>query len=93
MTAAIVSGNTAVEGGGGINISFAYVDALTTTFTDLIPDPGFGVVRLKNVRFSGNTSPRGGRTCGSTLASYQSLGGNRADDRTCHLTQKSDRQP
>jgi CSLREA domain-containing protein len=88
----VIVGNTAVEGGGAINISLAYIDAFTTTVTDLVPDPGFGVVRLKNVRFSGNSSPRGGATCASTVASYQSLGGNRADDRTCHLTQRSDRQ-
>ena len=88
----VIARNTAVEGGGGINISLAYIDVLTTTFTDLIPDPGFGVVRLKNVRFFGNSSHRGGRTCGSTFASYESLGGNRADDKTCNLTQRTDRQ-
>jgi CSLREA domain-containing protein len=89
----VFSGNSAVEGGGAINISLAYSDALTPTFTDLVPDPSFGNVRLTRVTFLRNSSPRGGRTCDATIASYTSEGGNHADDRTCGLTGPGDRQP
>jgi CSLREA domain-containing protein len=88
----VISGNTAVEGGGAINISLAYTDAATTAVTGAVPNPHYGSVRLKGVTLIGNASPHGGRTCASTLADVVSLGGNRADDDTCHLRTPTDRQ-
>lgn len=88
----VITGNTAVEGGGAINISLAYTDAATTTVTGAVPNPHYGSVRLRGVTLTGNASPRGGRTCGTTLADVVSLGHNHADDRTCGLTEPGDTQ-
>ncbi len=77
---------------GRKRLSLAYTDAATTTVTGAVPDPALGTLRLRGVTLTGNSSPRGGRTCGETISTVVSLGRNRADDRTCHLTKPGDRE-
>ncbi len=74
-----VTGNHADKGGGGINITLAYV-----------PGPplpaGPGDVRLKNSTVTGNTSLAGPDDCRAVLAGFVDLGGNTVSDDRCGVT-------
>jgi CSLREA domain-containing protein len=71
-----VTGNHAEDGGGGINITLAYV-----------PGPqvpvGPGQVRLTDSAVTGNTSRNGPGDCRANWARIVDLGGNTDSDGTC----------
>ncbi|UUS29504.1 MULTISPECIES: hypothetical protein [Streptomyces] len=74
-----VTGNHADKGGGGVNITLAYVPGP--------PVPvGPGSVRLKNSTVTGNTSLAGPDDCRAVLAKFVDLGGNTVSDDGCGVS-------
>ena len=75
----MVTDNYAEDGGGGINITLAY-----------LPGPevrvGPGKVTLKNTVVTGNTSAEGLGNCRAVWARIVDLGGNTDSDGTCRST-------
>lgn len=80
-----ITGNTAVTGGGGVNIAVGYQGTAG-------PIGGFGgPLRLQNTIIAGNTTTdRGPANCKNTIAPIESLGHNIAGDDSCALNQPGD---
>jgi len=79
-----VTGNSAEDGGGGINITLAYFPDPGQPLNGLLAGFG-GQVRLKNTVVGGNTGD-----CRAVIAKFVSQGGNTDGDRSCALTQPTD---
>jgi hypothetical protein len=71
-----VTDNYAEDGGGGLNITFAYVPGKEGA-------PGPGTLQLKNTVVTGNTRAAGPDNCRAVLARIVDLGGNTDSDGTC----------
>ncbi|WP_167486293.1 CSLREA domain-containing protein [Nocardia terpenica] len=84
-----VTGNSATDGGGGINIAPAYLDTLPRPVTDALA-PGAGELIVRGSTIAANASDRGERNCAKAFAHIVSTGGNRADDASCDLTATGD---
>jgi hypothetical protein len=84
-----ITGNTATDGGGGINIAPAYLDSLPRPVTDIVNLP-LGRLTLQNTVIAGNIS--GGTTsdCKNVFATIDSLGNNLDSGNSCHLTAEGD---
>lgn len=80
-----ITGNTAVTGGGGVNIAPGYQGTVGTL-------EGFGgPLYLKNTIIAGNaSSARGPANCKRTISPIVSLGHNIDDDGSCPLTAPGD---
>lgn len=87
---ATVSGNTASDGGGGINVAPAYLDTLPRQLTDRIDAP-VGTVIVRNSTIKANTSGIASANCATAFARIVSEGGNTSDDASCALTGAGDR--
>ncbi|AYF74895.1 hypothetical protein D7D52_14635 [Nocardia yunnanensis] len=85
-----VTGNSATDGGGGINIAPAYLDTLPYQLTDAV-NPGMGHLILRGTTISGNTSVLGGQNCKKVFGEITSTGGNTSNDASCDLTAAGDR--
>ncbi|MGW4327245.1 CSLREA domain-containing protein [Nocardia sp. NPDC004573] len=85
-----LTGNTASDGGSGINVAPAYLDTLPRQVTDLIDIP-VGRVVLRNSTVLGNRSGAAVVNCVEVFATIVSEGGNTSDDASCNLTGAGDR--
>ncbi|MFE9574864.1 CSLREA domain-containing protein [Nocardia sp. NPDC006044] len=85
----VVTGNSADEGGGGINIAPAYLDTLPYQFTDVV-DPGMGHLILRGSTIAQNTAGLGEQNCKKVFAVIISTGGNLSNDHSCDLTAAGD---
>ena len=74
-----VTGNYADDGGGGINITLAYLPP--TALPGLV---GPGRLQLKNTAVTGNTSRTGPSDCRAVHATIVDLGDVTDSDHTCH---------
>ncbi|SUD48925.1 CSLREA domain [Nocardia otitidiscaviarum] len=84
-----VTGNTASDGGGGINIAPAYLDTLPYQFTDTV-NPGMGRLILRGSTIAYNTAGMGEQNCKKVFAVIISTGANRSNDDSCDLTAAGD---
>ncbi|MGW5640850.1 choice-of-anchor Q domain-containing protein [Streptomyces sp. NPDC003832] len=84
-----ITGNTATDGGGGINIAPAYLDSLPPPLTDIINLP-LGHLQLHNTIVADNSAGRAGNDCKAVFATITSRGHNLDSSNTCHLTAPSD---
>lgn len=85
-----ITGNTASDGGSGINVAPAYLDSLPPQVTDLVDVP-VGRVVLRNSTVLGNRSGSAVVNCVEVFATIVSEGGNTSDDASCNLTGTGDR--
>ncbi|WP_159840320.1 CSLREA domain-containing protein [Nocardia sp. CY41] len=85
-----LTGNTASDGGSGINVAPAYLDTLPRQVTDLVDIP-VGRVVLRNSTVLGNRSGAAVVNCVEVFATIVSEGGNTSDDASCNLTGAGDR--
>ncbi|MEC3915762.1 CSLREA domain-containing protein [Nocardia sp. CDC160] len=85
----VVTGNSASDGGGGINIAPAYLDTLPYQLTDVF-DPALGTLILRGSTIAANTSGVGEQNCKKVFAQIISTGGNLGSDNTCDLTATGD---
>ncbi len=86
---ATISGNTASDAGGGINVAPAYLDTLPRQVTDRVDAP-IGTVILRNSTITANTSGTPVANCAKVFARIVSEGGNTSDDASCDLTGPGD---
>ncbi|MEV8464292.1 MULTISPECIES: right-handed parallel beta-helix repeat-containing protein [Streptomyces] len=84
-----ITGNTATDGGGGINIAPAYLDSLPGPVTDPVNLP-LGHLALKNTIIAGNTVGHTPSDCKNVFAAIESRGNNLDSGNTCHLTAEGD---
>lgn len=84
-----ITGNTATDGGGGINIAPAYLDSLPSPVTDTVNLP-LGHLSLRNTIVAGNTVSRTTSDCKSVFATIESLGNNLDSGNSCRLTAEGD---
>ncbi|WP_194819348.1 CSLREA domain-containing protein [Nocardia sp. XZ_19_385] len=89
LISTVVEGNSASDGGGGINIAPAYLDTIPDPVTDLL-DPGAGILILTGSRIQNNRVGPGIQNCKSVFAQIVSTGGNVSDDTSCALTARGD---
>ncbi|MFI6871530.1 CSLREA domain-containing protein [Nocardia sp. NPDC050406] len=85
----VVTGNTASDGGGGINIAPAYLDTLPYQLTDMF-NPGMGTLVLRGSTIAHNTAGMGEQNCKKVFAVIISTGSNRSNDHSCDLTAAGD---
>ncbi len=85
-----ITRNFASDGGGGLNISLAYIDVAPPALTAGAP-AGPGVIALQNSIVAGNSADATGKDCRSTDATFTSLGNNIDSDGSCGLSAKGDR--
>ncbi|MFI9505473.1 CSLREA domain-containing protein [Nocardia sp. NPDC052566] len=81
----VVTGNTASDGGGGINIAPAYLDTITDS-----GEPGMGRLILRGTRITNNHVGPAVQNCRAVTATILSAGGNTSDDTSCQLTARGD---
>ncbi|MFE7746887.1 CSLREA domain-containing protein [Nocardia sp. NPDC057455] len=79
-----VTGNSASDAGGGINVAPAYLDTLPRGLTDAIDAP-VGTVVLRDSTITGNISGIAPANCARAFARIVSEGGNTSDDASCDL--------
>ncbi|WP_157172724.1 CSLREA domain-containing protein [Nocardia exalbida] len=84
-----VTGNSASDAGGGINVAPAYLDTLPRQVTDALDVP-VGIVKVRNSIITGNTSGIASSNCAKAFARIVSEGGNTSDDASCDLTGPGD---
>jgi hypothetical protein len=84
-----ITGNSATDGGGGINIAPAYLDSLPSPITDVI-NPPLGHLTLRNTIVADNTIGQATSDCKSVFATIESLGDNLDSGNSCHLTAEND---
>lgn len=84
---ATITGNTAPDGGSGINVAPAYLDTLPHQVTDRVDAP-LGTVVLRNSSIMANTASA---NCAKVFARIVSEGGNTSSDASCDLTGAGDR--
>ncbi|WP_189133176.1 CSLREA domain-containing protein [Wenjunlia tyrosinilytica] len=84
-----VTGNSATDGGGGINIAPAYLDSLPPPITDIIDLP-LGHLTLRNSIIAGNTGAGTPADCDRVFADIASNGHNIDSDGSCGLTGEGD---
>jgi hypothetical protein len=84
-----ITRNFASDGGGGLNISLAYIDVGPPAFTAAAP-AGPGVIALQNSIVAGNKADDTGQDCRATDAVFTSLGNNIDLDGSCGLTAAGD---
>ncbi|MFJ5778994.1 choice-of-anchor Q domain-containing protein [Streptomyces sp. NPDC093094] len=84
-----ITGNTATDGGGGINIAPAYLDSLPPEVTDVVDVP-LGHLALRNTLIAGNTVGRASGDCKKAFAAIESRGGNLDSGNSCGLTAEGD---
>ncbi|MFF3246399.1 choice-of-anchor Q domain-containing protein [Streptomyces sp. NPDC002870] len=84
-----IAGNTATDGGGGINIAPAYLDSLPRPVTDTVNLP-LGHLSLQNTIIAGNTIGTTTSDCKNVFATIDSLGNNLDSGNSCHLTAEGD---
>jgi hypothetical protein len=85
-----ITRNFASDGGGGLNISFAYVGVAPPALTAAAP-AGPGVIALQNSIVAGNSADDTGNDCRTTDATFTSLGNNIDGDGSCGLTASGDK--
>ncbi|WP_433662126.1 CSLREA domain-containing protein [Nocardia sp. CA-128927] len=85
----LVMGNSADEGGGGINVAPGYLDTLPYQFTDVF-NPGMGHLILRGSTIAQNTAGLGEQNCKKVFAVILSTGGNLSNDHSCDLTAAGD---
>ncbi|MEU3918152.1 right-handed parallel beta-helix repeat-containing protein [Streptomyces sp. NPDC029004] len=84
-----ITGNSATDGGGGINIAPAYLDSLPRPVTDIINLP-LGRLTLQNTIIAGNIIGTTTSDCKNVFATIDSLGNNLDSGNSCHLTAEGD---
>ncbi|MCZ7462299.1 right-handed parallel beta-helix repeat-containing protein [Streptomyces sp. WMMC940] len=84
-----ITGNTATDGGGGINIAPAYLDSLPGPITDPINLP-LGHLALQNTIIAKNTIGQATSDCKNVFATIESRGNNLDSGNSCHLTAEGD---
>ncbi|MFD5794130.1 choice-of-anchor Q domain-containing protein [Streptomyces diastatochromogenes] len=84
-----ITGNTATDGGGGINIAPAYLDSLPGPITDAVNLP-LGHLALKNTIIAENTIGHTTSDCKNVFATIESRGNNLDSGNNCHLTAEGD---
>ncbi|MER5462440.1 choice-of-anchor Q domain-containing protein [Streptomyces sp. NPDC002668] len=84
-----ITGNTATDGGGGINIAPAYLDSLPSPITDIVNLP-LGHLALRNTIIAENTVSRATSDCKSVFATIESLGNNLDSGNSCRLSAEGD---
>ncbi|WP_432076389.1 choice-of-anchor Q domain-containing protein [Streptomyces wuyuanensis] len=84
-----ITGNTATDGGGGINIAPAYLDSLPGPITDPINLP-LGHLALQNTIIANNTIGQATSDCKNVFATIESRGNNLDSGNSCHLTAEGD---
>ncbi|MEU1464480.1 choice-of-anchor Q domain-containing protein [Streptomyces sp. NPDC005727] len=84
-----ITGNTATDGGGGINIAPAYLDSLPGPITDPVNLP-LGHLTLKNTIIAENTIGQTTSDCKNVFAAIESRGNNLDSGNHCHLTAEGD---
>ncbi|WP_328392788.1 right-handed parallel beta-helix repeat-containing protein [Streptomyces sp. NBC_00390] len=84
-----ITGNSATDGGGGINIAPAYLDSLPQPVTDIVNLP-LGHLSLQNTIIAGNTVGTTTSDCKNVFATVDSLGNNLDSGNSCHLDAEGD---
>ncbi|POX47554.1 hypothetical protein C3489_29395 [Streptomyces sp. Ru71] len=84
-----ITGNSATDGGGGINIAPAYLDSLPGPITDPVDLP-LGHLALKNTIIAENTIGHTTSDCKNVFAAIESRGHNLDSGNNCHLTAEGD---
>ncbi|MFE1290625.1 choice-of-anchor Q domain-containing protein [Streptomyces sp. NPDC058751] len=84
-----ITGNTATDGGGGINIAPAYLDSLPSSVTDIVNLP-LGHLVLENTIIAENTIGRTTSDCKNVFAAIESRGNNLDSGNNCHLAAEGD---
>ncbi|WP_431683038.1 choice-of-anchor Q domain-containing protein [Kitasatospora sp. KL5] len=84
-----ITGNSATDGGGGINIAPAYLDSLPSPITDVVNLP-LGHLALHNTVVARNTVGQAPADCKIVFAGVESRGNNLDSSNSCRLTAPGD---
>lgn len=84
-----ITGNTATDGGGGINIAPAYLDSLPWPIPDIVDLP-LGHLALRNTIIAENTVGQAVGNCKKAFATIESRGNNLDSGNSCNLTAGGD---
>ncbi|MFE9773598.1 choice-of-anchor Q domain-containing protein [Streptomyces sp. NPDC005931] len=84
-----ITGNTATDGGGGINIAPAYLDSLPRPIPDIVNLP-LGHLTLRDTIIAGNTVGQAPGDCKKAFATIESRGNNLDSGNSCSLTAEGD---
>lgn len=84
-----ITGNTATDGGGGINIAPAYLDSLPRPIPDIVNLP-LGHLALHNTIIAENTVGHAAGDCKKAFATVESRGNNLDSGNSCNLTAEGD---